>query len=253
MNKAVSGVVLKAKPCGERDMVLTLLTAEEGRIHVLARGVGRNRKQSALYAQNFVYSQFQLFRGRGMYVVDAAEPEAAFYNLRQNLSRLALAQYFADVAERIGTGPEGGELLSLLLNSLYLLSDTELDETLLKVVYEVRVCQLEGSFPDLACGICGAPPRRWSFREGFFCESCPCQEATDLTPGMAAALAHICAGEGKRMWSFFLNRESLTYLSRLTGAYVEWVTDTRFDSLNYYNSLVEFSAAVGDKEDNAHD
>ena len=56
MEVVTDGIVLKARPYGERDMILTLLTPEHGRITVLARSVGKKQK-----AIGSVRAEFRLF------------------------------------------------------------------------------------------------------------------------------------------------------------------------------------------------
>lgn len=235
MDLVTDGIVLKARPYGERDMILTLLTPERGRITVMARSVGKNKKQSVLYAQNFVFSHYVLFKGKGMYVVDSAEVVEPFYGLRQDIFRLALAQYFADVAAKSGEEVDCAALCSLLLNSLYLLSSTDLDERLIKLVFETKYCVIEGVFPPVQCVRCGKDPVKWSFKEGFACSECA--DGYPITPGMVSALRHIVSSEGKRAYLFSMNEDSARYLSRLLSDYVSFVADTTFSSLEYYNAL----------------
>ncbi len=235
MQLLTDGIVLKARPYGERDMILTLLTPERGRITVLARSVGKNKKQSVLYAQNFVFSHYVLFKGKGMYIVDSAEVEEPFYGLRKDLSRLALAQYFSEVALKSQEEVDASSLCSLLLNSLFLLSETQMDERLIKLVFETKYCIVEGVFPSVCCGSCGKPPVKWSFRDGFSCETCG--NGYPITPAMVAALRHISQTEGKKSYLFDMNEDSARYLSKLLSDYVSFVTDTEYPSLSYYRSV----------------
>ncbi len=236
MDVLTDGIVLKSRPYGERDRILTLLTPEHGRITVLARSVGKNKKQSVLYAQNFVFSHYVLFKGKGMYVVDSAEVAESFYGLRQDITRLALAQYFADVASKSGEESDAAALCSLLLNSLYLLSATELDERLIKLVFETKYCVIEGLFPSVRCVRCDKEPTKWSFKGGFFCDSCG--DGYPITQGMVAALRHMAETEGKKAYLFSMNEDSSRYLSKLLSDYVAYVTDTEYSSLAYYKSLL---------------
>ena len=237
MDLQTDGVVVKARPYGERDRILTLLTPDHGKITVLARSVGKNKKQSVLYAQPFAFSRFVLFKGRGMYVVDSADVQEPFYGLRARLSRLALAQYLTDVAAKSGEETDAAALCSLLLNSLYLLSETDLDETAIKLVFEVRYCLYAGLLPEIACVRCGAAPVKWSFENGFLCRDCG--DGFPITPGMAAALRHIVSSDGKRAYLFSMNEDSARYLSKLTSDYVSYITETTYPSLDYYRSVRE--------------
>lgn len=235
MTLTTDGIVLRARPYGERDMILTLLTPEHGRMTVLARSVGKNKKQSVLYAQNFVFSHYVLFKGKGMYVVDSADVAEPFYGLREDVFRLALAQYFADVAAKSGEQTDASALCSLLLNSLFLLSNTDLDERIVKLVFELKYCRIEGVLPPISCVSCGETPVKWSFRDGFLCEQCG--DGYPLTDGMVRALRHMSEAEGRKAYLFSLSEDSARYLSKLLSDYVSYVTDTQFSSLAYYKSL----------------
>lgn len=236
MEVVTDGIVLKARPYGERDMILTLLTPDHGRVTALARSVGKNKKQSVLYAQNFVFSHYVLFKGKGMYIVDSADVAEAFYGLRQDITRLALAQYFADVACKCGEESDASALCSLLLNSLYLLSATDLDERTVKLVFETKYCIIEGFFPTVQCMRCEKDPTKWSFKNGFCCEDCG--DGYPITPGMVAALRHMAECDGRKAYLFSMNEDSSRYLSKLLSDYVAFVTDTDFPSLSYYKSLL---------------
>ena len=113
MNKTIRGLVLKSAPFKENDLLLTILTSEQGKMNVLCRGVRRSKK-TVLYTQPFVYSEFDLFCGKGLAVVDGAEVCEAFYGLREDIVCLALAQYLCDVAAFAAGGRGNAAMLRLL-------------------------------------------------------------------------------------------------------------------------------------------
>ena len=79
--------------------------------------------------------------------------------IRDSLETLALASYFAEVAEASAQeGETCPELLSLLLNCLYALDTLKKPRALVKAVFELRLLCLTGYEPLLdACAVCGAP------------------------------------------------------------------------------------------------
>ena len=125
MTSEINGIVLKSKPFGNTDKLLTVFTEQEGKITVLAKSV-RASKKSVLFTQPFVYSDFILFRTCGIYTVDQANIINAFYGLSNDIISLSAGQYFLELTDQLPsqmTSGEEGFLLKLLLNSLYLLAN----------------------------------------------------------------------------------------------------------------------------------
>ena len=60
----VKGLVLRVTDVGESDRMLTVLTAEEGKLSVWARGVRKLTSSGLSSAQLFSYANFTLRRGR---------------------------------------------------------------------------------------------------------------------------------------------------------------------------------------------
>ena len=56
------GVVLRETETKEADKILTLLTADRGKISVIARGVRRKSCKYAACAQQLVYSEWTLYQ-----------------------------------------------------------------------------------------------------------------------------------------------------------------------------------------------
>lgn len=127
MKETVKGLIIKRTPFKENDMLLTVLTAEKGKMNVLARGLRKSRRDLSGY-QTLAYAELEIFDGRGLAVVDDAEVCEAFEGLRKDIESLALAQYFADAVVFVTTDKGDPELLRLLLNSLALLSEAKAEK-----------------------------------------------------------------------------------------------------------------------------
>ena len=72
------GIVLREVKTGESDRILTILTPALGVISASAKG--SQRLKSKLFAATglFCYSEFILFEGKTMYLVDEATPIEVF-------------------------------------------------------------------------------------------------------------------------------------------------------------------------------
>lgn len=244
MSSKVLGIVIRSQPLGDNDLILTVLSAELGKTDCIAKGVLKSKK-SPLYAQLFAYSEFSLYKGKSFYIVESADLKESFYGLRQSLDGLYLGQYFAEVADSLPPGSvsgEEGQILKLLLNSLFLLCKKNAEEDFLriKIVFEVKYAQISGFFPDIsACEGCSDPNLAvWDFSSGFFCKACGEQRnGKPVSRTVVKVFEHILSVPQNAAYSFSVSKELFEYISRLTEDYLSAVLDRRFKSLGWYHSL----------------
>ena len=76
------GLILRDTDTKETDKILTVLTAEMGKISVIARGARRKNSRLAAACQLFAWSEMTLYRRGNWYYLDAAEPEELFSGLQ---------------------------------------------------------------------------------------------------------------------------------------------------------------------------
>ena len=152
-----SGVVLRRTDTKEADQILTLLTAEHGKIPVIARGVKRKGCHYAAAAGLLAYSDWSLYHRGDWYYANEAETRELFSGLGKDFSRLSLGCYFAELTEALTTeGEESGELLRHLLNGLYAIENFRRPPELLRAAFELRAMSLAGYEPLLeGCAFCG--------------------------------------------------------------------------------------------------
>ena len=62
MIETVNGIVLKETPIGDYDKIMTVLTAEHGRLSVFARGAKRLKSPLFTATQVFSYSEMTLYK-----------------------------------------------------------------------------------------------------------------------------------------------------------------------------------------------
>ncbi len=122
MRLTTQGIVLRETNYKEADKILTVLTRDWGKRTVKARGCRRKNSKLTAASQLLVYSELTLSERGEFTTLTEADPLEQFWSVRQDLETLALASYFAEVAEASAQeGETCPELLSLLLNCLYAL------------------------------------------------------------------------------------------------------------------------------------
>ena len=149
------GLVLRETDTRDADKILTVLTPDRGKLAVIARGARRKGSRVAAACQLLAYSEMTLYERGQWTMLDAANTIELFGGLRQDLTALSLAAYFAELTEAVADGC-GGDVLPLLLNALYALSALRKPPQLVKPAFELRLMALSG-FEPLAdgCAVCG--------------------------------------------------------------------------------------------------
>ncbi len=255
MHIVTQGIVLREVNYKEADKILTVLTAEGGKRTVKARGC--RRKGSALSAacQLLAWSDMTLFEYRDRYTLSEASTLALFRRVREDLDKLSLGSYFAQVIEAVAQeGRAEPELLRLLLNSLYALDALDRPLPLVKAAFELRLLCVAGYAPLAdACCVCGAAEPEapcLHLREGVLhCAACRTGVgegiSMPLSPGALAAVRHITYGDPKRLFSFRLDPESQRLLSDAAEAFLLTQLERGFPTLDFYKQLQNAPGGTG--------
>ncbi len=245
----LNGLVLKQRNIGENDRILVLLTKEKGVLEVCARGVKRMRSPLAAGCMPLCYSEFCLFEGKKYITVDAATPIRNFYQLRLDPEKLALGEYFCDLASVLTPEAESAwPMLRLLLNTLALLEDDRRQPVLLKAIFEFRSAAIAGFMPDLigcsGCGIFESEQMYFLPQDScLLCGNCKAahpqqgQGGVLLRPAVLKAMRQILYADEDKLFSFSLKGESLKQLDRLTERYLLIHTGLQSRALSVYRAL----------------
>ena len=248
MHITTMALVLRTVDYKETDKILTLLTQDQGKLTASARGCRKKGSAIAAGCQLLAWAEVVLYDYQGRWSVKEAAVERLFQGVRDDIERLALGCYFAEVTELLAVeGEENPELLSLILNSLHALDKLpEKPLPLVKAAFEWKAMALAGYEPLIdGCAVCGAHPSenpRFHLREGVLhCAKCRGEVGEGISMPLSlpalAALEHIVHGDPKRLFSFRLEGEDLTQLADAAEAYVYTQLERGFSTLDYYKSL----------------
>ncbi len=151
-------IVLRHRPLGEADRLVTLLTPRYGKIEAKAKGVRRAKSRMGGHLQPATRIFVQLAQGRTRYVVAGCQALEAFPSLRADLDRLGLAIYLCELADRfLPPEVEALGVYALLLDSLRRLEGGRRPHLWARR-FEARLLRLSGFGPELGrCLSCGRP------------------------------------------------------------------------------------------------
>ena len=247
MRRTVQGIVLREVNYKEADKILTVLTREEGKLTIKARGCRRKNSRLMASSQLLVYSELAITQRGEFITLVEGDPLTQFRSLGEDIEKLALASYLAEVT---GTTVQEGEIcpeiLSLLLNCLYALDTLDKPLEQVKAVFQLRLLTLTGLAPLLdACAVCGRPqpeqPQLHLTQGVLHCAACRSRVgegvSLPLSPAALAAARYIVAGEAKKLFSFSLNPEAMQQLDQVTEAFLMTQQERGFRTLDYYKQL----------------
>ncbi|MBR7092006.1 MAG: DNA repair protein RecO [Clostridia bacterium] len=244
MRLTTDGIVIReSSNIGEADRFVTLLTRDFGVIRAAARGVRQVKNRNAAATQLLCYAQLVLYKNRDTYIIDTARPERMFFELREDIETLALAQYFCELSAVLAPQEEPAqEYLRLLLNALHLLGEKTYGLRQIKAVFELRMLALAGYCPALqSCAVCGAEPPQPVLlpRQGVLCcAACrPEPGARALTPAVLAALRHIVSAPAARCFAFRLPEPQTALLAAVCEEYLMERLGRTFKTLEFFHSL----------------
>lgn len=244
MGTATKGLVIREQTIGESDRLVTLLTADYGLVRAFVRGAKQVKNRLASSTSLFAYSDFSLYRGRDAFSVDNASPIEVFFALRKDIERLAVAQYFAQLAYELAEEEQPApEMLSVLLNALHLLCNSNKDIRIIKAVVEMRFLSLSGYMPNiLACSNCSVYETDVMYFDTLdgciYCENCGRAGAIVCPKNVITAIRFICLTEPKKIFSFSLSEENIRLLSDICEKYLLTRLQRKLPTLEFYKGIL---------------
>ena len=229
---------------GESDRFITALTRERGVLQASVRGARKVSSRSGSATSLLTYATLTLTEGKSKWIVTDAKPQRVFFELRDDMKKLALAQYFCELAGVLGPREERADAaLRLLLNALHLLGTGEREPALLKAVVEQRLLTEAGYCPDLhACRRCGKQDGGMFLQPLSGLVLCPdCSltttEGIPLTAGAVAAWRWLISADEDKIFSFRLSPESLLPLAAASERFLLACLNRGFNTLDFYHSV----------------
>lgn len=236
-----SGMIIKETKVGEGNKIFTILTSDCGKIQASGAGVRSYKSKISSGCSLFCYSDFKLRQGKSRDILNivSAEKKMDFFDLRYDIEKLALANYIADLANRITvSNGDCGEILRLLLNTVYYIQKNDFDKRI-KPVFELRLMAEAGFAPDLtACAKCGSTESLTYFSVDGSCVECSaCKSIQNISQGTSEAMNHIISAPMKNLFGFIISDEVTEQLTNIAEQYILHQIGSVPKSLIYLKSL----------------
>ena len=241
----VDGIVISRREIGENNAFLDILTKEYGVIEVIAHGVKKLNSSNLGSTGLFSYATFCLNKSSLKYTLNSAKPIYLFYKLSEDLKKLSLATYFADVARYTSASEEyGGDFLRFFAMALFQLEKENASAELIKAVFELRTAAMLGFLPDLrACCKCVCYEHSEMFflfsESNIICGDCYDGNRDDenvfiLSPSLLYTLRYVVYSPVEKLFKFSLTGVTAEQFYSFTEKYLLGHLNRGFRSLEYY-------------------
>ena len=190
-----SAIVLRQRRLGDADKIVTLYSANFGKLDAVAKGVRRLKSRLAGHVEPLTHGSYLVARGRNLDIITQAQTIETFQPLRDGLDRLSRALYVAELVDRsTEERAENFAIYRLLLDTLRRLAEHDQLDLVVRLL-EMALLEELGYRPELErCVVCGGSlagaANAWSAGAGgVVCLRCQPGENAALRALSANALA----------------------------------------------------------------
>ena len=225
-NVKINGIVLSESNMGDFDKMLTILTPNLGKISCVAKGARRPKSALLAGTQMFCFAEYMVYKGTQTYHINSVEPIEVFYNLRIDLDKLKYAVHINKIVQDVTHENQNCyNILQLMLNTLYTISETDKNLDMVLGVFKLRLLCILGFTPEIMkCNNCKNKEnlKYFSIRDnGLKCSACSKQDTStiQISESTLSEIKYTVTAPAKKIFSFDLKDESLEEFKLLTKLY----------------------------------
>lgn len=220
------GIILSENKMGDFDKMVTILTPG-GKIGCAAKGARRPKSLLMAATQYFCFGEYLIYKGNNSYSINSCDTIEIFYNLRTDLDKLNHATSICKIVDSVTFENQNTyKILQLLLNTLYVISETDKNLELVESVFRIRLLCLLGFMPNVKKCVCCEQNEDIGFfsivDNGFKCTKCGRQDksAISMCASTIDAIRYVVFSQPKRIFSFELPEEAISEISLISKIYL---------------------------------
>lgn len=224
----VKGVVIAEKTVADFDKIVTILTPNMGKIEAAAKGSRRPKSLLMAATQFLCFGEYVLYKSGNNYSINSCETIEVFYDIRTDLDKLKYAAHITRIVNDVTTENQNTyKLMQLYLNTLYMISETDKNLSLINSVFTLRLLSIIGFRPMIdECKNCKTKDdlTYFSFRDsGFKCSVCSKQDkgAIEISPTTKDAIRYIILANAKKIFSFEVPEDTIKELEIISKIYLQ--------------------------------
>ena len=153
-NFTTNAIVLKRRNYSESDRILTILTADQGKFDVLAKGVRKTKSRKRGHIELFTHLQAHIIETKWIPLLTQANSLNQFHlhpqqNYQEQSTKLHSAYHLAEITDRLlpESDPQP-EIYDYLLKSFHYIQNSNPDLPKLHKSYKLKILQQLGYWPE---------------------------------------------------------------------------------------------------------
>ena len=227
-SQKINGIILSEHNLGDFDKMLTMLTPGIGKISCVAKGARRPKSALLAGTQMFCFGEYMVYKGTSTYHINSVEPIEIFYNLRTDLDKLKYAVNINKIVQDVTNENQNCyNILQLLLNTLYTISETDKNLDMILSIFKLRLLSILGFMPNIReCVNCKEKENIEYFSikdDGFKCSICGKQDtsAISISKSTKSAIIYTLTAPAKKLYSFNVKEEALEEFKLIAKIYFD--------------------------------
>lgn len=135
---------------GEKDRIITFITANHGKLKAIAKGVRSNKSKLAGGIELFAVNDLVLIKGKSdLYTVTSSRMDKYFSNITKDIDRSEIAYICLRAINKLSPDYEGKEFYDFLNQTLISLDNSDLPLNQIKTWTWIKLLILIGAEPNL--------------------------------------------------------------------------------------------------------
>ncbi len=240
--------VLKTQDYRDTSLLLTVYTQDHGKIRGIVKGVRDTRAKYGSTFEPFSLNEILFYKrrkGGDLHQITHADTVDMFYEVREDLEKLAYACYFVElIDELVETEEAHPEIFTLLHESILFLNSGASVKRAARI-FEVKLLELLGLVPEIqACAICQTLMPEPAFFNpssgGILCRNCAGKSQGIKIPvskGTLNFLAHVRRSEIRSLYSVKVAQEVGEELEKILRRFVDFHLHYPLKSLQFMEKM----------------
>ena len=144
------GIILTRTEFGEADRIITLLTPDHGKLHLMAKGVRRIKSKLAGGIELFSVSSITYAPGRGeLGTLISTRLIKHYHNILKDIDRTMLGYDLIKCLNKVTEDGPGAEYFDFLDRTFGALDDAKINTAIIKLWFDIQLLRLNGHTPNL--------------------------------------------------------------------------------------------------------
>ncbi len=245
------GIIIKKMDYAEADRILTIFTANMGKIRAIAKGVRRTSSKMGGHLEIFNVVDLMLAEGKNLATVTSVKTLNNFTNICGSLSKTCKGYYLIEILDKLTPDEyKDTRVFDLCVQTFQLLnkpsSENDLSENLLIQASKFKLLKLLGFAPRLdRCLNCNSEIKvaaEYYFSNAFsgvVCDKCKAfdKSALKLNFGQFKLLRVLGGNDFNLILRLEVNMADINYISEILNNYIKFIIEKDIKSLHFMRKV----------------